>query len=192
MRRRFISNKNESNNIIRYTSTDGNVVMPYVINFGTSLISNTYTNKGLMVFKSYVTSIGDGAFQFCRSLTSIQIPNSVISIGDYAFSNCSSLTSVIIGNSVTSIGEGAFVYCSSLTSIQIPNSVTHIGGYAFYYCTRLTTVYVKATTPPILDGYVFGGNASGRKIYVPRASVDAYKTASGWRDYASAIVPYDY
>ena len=59
---------------------------------------------------------------------------SVTSIGDYAFYYCSSLTSITIPNSVTSIGEGAFYGCSSLTSITIPNSVTSIGDYAFNGC----------------------------------------------------------
>ena len=58
----------------------------------------------------------------------------VTSIGGYAFENCRSLTSVIIPNSVTSIGESAFYFCSSLTSVTIPNSVTSIGDYAFYLC----------------------------------------------------------
>jgi hypothetical protein len=39
---------------------------------------------------------------------------------------------------------------------------------------------------------MFYRNASGRKIYVPRASVDAYKAARYWSDYADDIVPYDF
>ena len=84
-----------------------------------------------------VTSIGDYAFDFCRSLTSITIPSSVTSIGDYAFMGCSSLTSVTIPNSVTSIGYSAFRGCSALTSITIPNSVTSIGDGTFYGCSSL-------------------------------------------------------
>ena len=56
---------------------------------------------------------------------------SVTSIGDDAFYYCFSLTSITIPNSVTSIGGRALFYCSSLTSVTIPNSVTSIGGYAF-------------------------------------------------------------
>ena len=50
-----------------------------------------------------VTSLADGCFQYCSSLTAITIPNSVTSVGDGCFSDCSSLTSITIPNSVTNI-----------------------------------------------------------------------------------------
>ena len=104
----------------------GEILIPQTVSYGGA----TYI----------VTSIGDGAFYDCHSLTSVVIGNSVISIGKRAFLNCTGLISIKIPNSVTSIGEDAFRECSSLTSIEIPNSVTNIGNYAFYYCTGLTSV----------------------------------------------------
>ena len=139
-----------------------------------------------------VTSIGFGTFYQCTSLTSITIGNSVTSIGGSAFSDCTSLTSVTIGDSVTSIGNYAFYGCTSLTSVTIGDSVTSIGDWAFFYCTSLTSVYCKPTTPPEGDDDMFSYNASGRKIYVPMASVSAYKSAPGWSDYAADIVGYDF
>ena len=139
-----------------------------------------------------VTSIGGEAFYYCSSLTSVTIGNSITSIGERAFYYCSSLTSVTIGNSVTSIRERAFEDCRSLTSVTIGNSVTSIGEYAFSFCRSLTSVYCKPTTPPTGSKYMFSDNASGRKIYVPSDSVDAYKSADGWYSYSWYIEGYDF
>ena len=139
-----------------------------------------------------VTYIGYYAFYNCTSLTRVNIPDSVTKIGDEAFYNCNSLTSVTIGNSVTTIGNLTFSVCDSLTSITIPDSVTSIGDWAFTECFALTSVYCKATTPPAGSIDMFNNNASGRKIYVPKESVEAYKSASGWSSYVSDIVGYDF
>ena len=88
----------------------GDVVIPSSVNY----YGVTYS----------VTSIGDGAFAWCESLASIQIPNSVTSIGYEAFAYCPSLTSIEIPNSVTSIGDYAFNECSSLTSIVVDSGNT--------------------------------------------------------------------
>lgn len=48
------------------------------------------------------------------------------------------------------------------------------------------------TTPPSGDSSMFYNNASGRKIYVPAASVEAYKADYGWSDYVADIVGYDF
>jgi hypothetical protein len=139
-----------------------------------------------------VTSIGEAAFYGCISLTSITIPDGVTSIGVAAFCGCFSLTSITIPDGVTSIGEQAFLRCESLTSITIPDSVTEIGEHAFAGCESLKEVYCKPTTPPSGDKYMFYLNASGRKIYVPTESVEAYKAADGWKEYANDIVGYDF
>ncbi|MBQ3571196.1 MAG: leucine-rich repeat domain-containing protein, partial [Clostridia bacterium] len=107
-----------------------------------------------VVIGDSVTSIGDAAFYGCASLTSVKIPDSVTSIGDYAFCYCDSLTSVEIGDSVTSISDSAFYYCSSLTSVEIPDSVTSIGDFAFEYCRSLTSVVIGDSVTSIGD-YVF-------------------------------------
>ena len=125
-------------------------------------------------------------------ITELTIPSDITSIGDYAFYNCASLTSVTIPDSVTSIGDYAFCSCYSLTSVTIGNSVTSIGEDAFRSCYSLTSVYCKPTTPPTGGNLAFYDNASGRKIYVPRNSVSAYKAAKYWRDYADYIIGYDF
>ncbi|MBE6209952.1 MAG: zinc-ribbon domain-containing protein [Rikenellaceae bacterium] len=105
-----------------------------------------------------------------------------------------------IPDHATSIGFRVFDGCDGLTSITIPNSVTSIEDRAFYDCTSLTSVYCKATTPPtggynMFSYYNYGYNKIipiGCKIYVPRNSVKAYKSAKGWKEYANYIVGYDF
>ena len=133
-----------------------------------------------------VTHIGNGAFRFCSSLSSVTINsdaivsedykyddnisdifgsqvteyiigNHVKSIGSNAFRDCSSLTSVTIGESVTSIGYAAFYNCSSLTSVTIPNSITSIGDYAFYGCSNITSVTWNAKN---CNTYNFGSQVT--------------------------------
>jgi len=133
-----------------------------------------------------VTSIGNSAFQYCQNLTSVTIPNSVTTIGSNTFRSCTSLSSIAIPSGVTSIGASAFYSCSNLINIIIPNSVTSIGLNAFNQCRSLTSITVNATTPPTLGADVFN-NTSDCPIYVPCASVDTYKTTTGWSDYASRI-----
>ena len=118
------------------------------------------------VIPSSVTSIGDYAFYYCSSLTSINIPDSVTSIGDYAFYDCSSLTSINIPGSVTSIGSYAFSYCSSLTSINIPGSVTSIGSGAFRNCSSLTSINISNSVTSIGD-YAFYGCSGLKELTLP-------------------------
>ena len=98
----------------------GDITIPSTVN---------YNNKSYAV-----TSIGDSAFYYCSSLTSIAIPEGVTSIGEGAFYYCSDLTSITIPKGITSIGYGTFRHCSSLTSITIPEGVTSIGDGVFYGC----------------------------------------------------------
>ena len=81
-----------------------------------------------------VTNIGNNAFYGCRSLTNIKIPNCVTNIEDNVFAYCRSLSNIIIPDCVINIGEGAFRNCNSLISIKIPVCVTNIGNSAFYGC----------------------------------------------------------
>lgn len=133
-----------------------------------------------------VTSIGVGTFNDCQSLSSITIPSGVTSIVDSAFYNCTSLTSITIPNSVTSIDYNAFGGCESLESITIGNGVTSISYGAFGGCDNLQSFTIYATTPPeLIEGCIEIPNDA--PIYVPSASVDAYKAADGWSDFEDRI-----
>ncbi len=101
-----------------------------------------------------VTSIGEKAFQFCRSLTSITFGknSNLTNIENSAFYGCASLTSIQFPNSVTNIGDLAFGLCSGLTSINIPNGVTSIGKIAFGGCTSLTSIAIPDSVTSFEEG----------------------------------------
>ena len=89
---------------------------------------------------------------------------------------------------LTTLNSNAFRQCK-LTHLALPASVTTIGWGACYQATNLIAIKIYAETPPSVADRAFTEGAVGRKIYVPDASVDAYKTASGWVAYADAIFP---
>ena len=106
-----------------FTGFPTNVTIQSIIIINSDKSSDTYN----------VTSIGNGAFEYCSSLSSITIPSSVTSIGNGAFRSCTSLSSITIPSSVTSIGANAFSDCSSLSSVNIqnPSNITTINTNSF-------------------------------------------------------------
>lgn len=108
-------------------------------------------NKYLLLYDTLTTSmtsceihadtkvINNFAFEDCRNLVSITIPDGVIRIGDYAFSSCSQLTAMNIPASVSSIGTAPFEYCSNLSTLMVANDNE-------YYCAEDGILYNKSKT----------------------------------------------
>ena len=143
---RSLTSINVSNNNKNYSTIDGilfNKDKTEIITYPAKKKETSYD------IPNSVTSIGNGTFAYCSSLTNIIIPNSVTSIGRYTFEDCNSLTSITIPDSVTSIGYSAFESCNSLTNITIPNSVTSIGHRAFAYCSSLTNITISDSVTSI-------------------------------------------
>ena len=131
----------------------------YTVSNGVATITG-YTGAGGAItipstLGGYPTEyIGDYAFYFCSSLTSVVIPDSVTTIGYSAFCECHSLTSVVIPDSVTTIDNLVFSSCYSLTSVVIGNSVTTNGLYAFGGCQSLTSItFLGLVAPTSVDWY---------------------------------------
>ena len=159
-----------------------------VMSIGNDAFSRCFSLSSVIFAEgSQLKTIEKGAF-YETALTAVTIPSSVTTICESAFMWCSSLSSVIFaeGSQLTTIGRSAFSGLG-LKSVTIPASVMSIGIDAFYSCTNLTSVCIECVTPPTLNNAntVFFDNASGRKIYVPINSMDAYKTA--WTDYTDDI-----
>jgi hypothetical protein len=170
------------------------------LNFGspsvTFLRQNTFSNSQqltTLVLPTSLISIGPNCFQGCNLLASLILPYSLKSIGDNSFRGCNSITEVIIPNTVDSIGTNAFYYCQQLARVTISSSVNYIGPGAFAECKVLQSVRVTRSVPLSLPAYTgifsaFMGMPC--TLYVPRGSLDAYKQANQWKNFAY-IVEYD-
>ena len=113
-----------------------------------------------------VTAIGDSAFSFCESLTSITIPDGVTAIGYGVFWCCNKLTSITIPDGVTTIGESAFFHCTALISVTIPDSVTTIDYGAFSDCCALENITLPDGVDTIGDD-AFAGCYAMTSITIP-------------------------
>ena len=152
---------NSSNNYSNLTTLD----IPSVISYN----SQNYN----------VTSIGEKAFNNCRNLTSVTIPESIIEIGERAFYQ-SKIVSVNIPSSISQIANYTFWCCKELKAIIIPSNVRNIGVSAFYECSKLSSLTLSEGIETIGD-HAFHNCFSLSTITIPESissiGVDAFSSA---------------
>ena len=143
----------------------------------------------------------DGAFSDCTALTSIEIPASVETIEATAFKRCSKLTTVtfekgsqlkIIGGGFdTNVGYryiyGAFSELKNLMTVDMSacTQVEIIEECAFYNDPELRLFKVSTETPPTCENNAFVGINPYSVLKVPSGCANAYKAATGWKNFAS-------
>ena len=120
-----------------------------------------------------------------RDAAYFDIPQGTTKIGSYAFYHYTGIGEITIPDGVTDIGEYAFAY-STITKVTIPSSVKYIDAFAFESCIPLTAIKLLSITPPVIRRSALG-NPGDHHILVPAESVDAYKTADNWTNYANYI-----
>lgn len=173
------------------------VVLPQTLTYigGGSFYGCTSLKE--VVWSEALQYIYGSAFYNAPIEGTLNLPN-LLSISEGAFKgshisrveNLGQITSLYGNNNYNSYG--VFWSCPYLEYIRIPSTVTSIGAYALRDCASLETVICDATTPPSLGSNAFSGSkiASGEGvIYVPDASVDAYKSATNWSQYSDRIYP---
>jgi len=164
----------------------GFVIPTGATTLSSSMLSGAAVNIRISIPLS-VTTLGESVFATNSGLTDVVIPSGIENISNYAFLNCSTLSKVIIPQGVKTIGLYAFQSTFSLAAITLPSTITNINNSAFSNCVSLKEFHIKATTPPTLGSSVFSSVSNDFVIYVPTASVNAYKSASGWSSYSTKI-----
>ena len=117
----------------------------------------------------------------------------VTSIGDGVFWGCTSLTSVSFGNSLKSINYNSFNSCSGLTSITIPESVTFISCGAFLDCVNVTTLYYNAiqcsmSTNCWCDSWLAGCSSLSEVIIGDEVEIIPYSFLDGFQGVTSVSI----
>ena len=89
------------------------------------------------------TAIDNGAFSYCKTITSIKIKNGVRRIGHLAFDACTSLNSVKIPNTVNTMEYGSFYECTNLTELVLPQNLINIEEQIVAECTSIITITIN-------------------------------------------------
>ena len=138
-----------------------------------------------------ITFIGAGTFYGNSKLViDISLPN-LETLGQCAFTG-SGITKVLDLGKITRLEDGQGYYqgvfnsCVNLEVVILPDTMSYIGRQAFADNAKLKALICKSIAPC----EVYGGmldDSNNAIIYVPDASVEAYKTATNWSSYASRI-----
>ncbi len=95
-----------------------------------------------------------------------------------------SVEKLTIAEGVTAIGNSAFANYTTIQEIVFATSVKTLYEQAFYNCANLISIYCYRERPCVVYGNTFDGvDKFDCTLYVPTASIDMYKAATGWRDF---------
>ena len=103
-----------------------------------------------------VKNINNYAFHNCNSINKITIDKDLINIGDHAFDSCKHIPEVVLPNTVRKIGVAAFYDCNSMKSINIPNGIDKINNQTFFGCANLLKVDLPDTVKSIGEEAYYG------------------------------------
>ncbi len=162
-----------------------------------------------------VTTMGTGMFYVCPSLKNIHLSRSLTILPNASFYQCFLLTELDIPGTVTHIGNAAMYKCTSLKRLKIgdkdaPAGTTDIEHYALAYSNDLERLELGAnldsltygslddlsnvkliicwaTTPPRSNEHGMYAAFSRTPLYVPKASVEAYRQATMWNKFQTIL-----
>ena len=150
--------------------------------FGDCKLDSVYIG-GKIVYNTS-SDYGNSPFYRNTSLRTVKISDAETTIYDNEFYGCTNLQNVSIGDNVKSIGKWAFSACSSLKNFSFGSGLQSIGQEAFSDCINITQISSEAVVPPTCGINALDDiNKWNCKLFVPKASIDAYKQAPQWKEF---------
>ena len=201
----FINSCESLNEYIANTEDNGNVCYVYDCS-----VYSTVDNRLVRVpigisnvaIKDGTKIIGGNAFDGCKFITEINIPDTVTSFGgNECFRGCTSLISIRINDSFSNLPRRCFQNCTNLSRLVVGSGVTRIGYSCFAGCSNLSEIYFYSFSAPALEwanpyavNHPFGGDIGGgyagvvsklsgsNIIYVPYNSTRYDRTDTDYSD----------
>lgn len=133
-----------------------------------------------------VTSVASYSLEANTNLTSLIFNEGMKKIGISAFYHCDNISSIKLPEGIESLGSFAFSFCN-LSEIEIPASVTYIGGFTFAGCSGVRQITCHAVKVPETDTLAFDDIDVTIPVYVPGASIPAYKEAYEWEEFTNYL-----
>lgn len=170
------------------------VVLPETLTSITAYSFFNYANLSSINLSKIETFERDSMYG-CTSLPSLLVLENAKDLAGNVFVLCTSLERVELPNVVTIADginyRGCFSGCNNLAWLRIGPNCTKIGSYLRSYSTTTTPLNIicEAVTPPALGDSPFHAGGAMGEIYVPDASVDAYKAATNWAQFSEVIKP---
>lgn len=117
----------------------------------------------------------------------VDLPN-LIEIGQYTFRG-TAITKIVNLGKLTNLLGGCFEKCTMLKKAVLPDTLSLVSWGTFYNDNSLRVLIFNSIIPPTMQELNNIPNNEFLKIYVPDDSVEAYKTATNWSNYADRIHP---
>lgn len=118
----------------------GDLELGKVEKIGSFAFENCVNIKSVSINSDKLKAIDNNAFNCCKSLKTVKLPDSLSSIGSCAFIGCEKLESINLPEKLTTIPSCLFMNCHALKEIEIPDRVMTIYVNAFYKCHNLRKV----------------------------------------------------
>ena len=137
-----------------------------------------------------VATIGESAFDNCRKLRLVHIPDSVVCIGILAFAWCESLTQLTLPPNLSRIANGAFHSCSNLHQLVLPAGVTVIEICGMSWMSALKEITIPPAVAEI-QSWAFDHSCLARMTITANTTTLAVWSFSECNRLAFVTIPAD-